>query len=398
MAYFSYRALDEESRVIRGKIEASDENELESRLNYKGLTLIEATKVTFGFAGTTKLREKDLLNFTYLLNLVLSSGMSIMGGLSDLAKQSSSRKISHTASMLSAKLESGKSISDSMLDYPDLFPSYYTSMVKAGEVSGSLEQIFNDIMVYLEWQIKLKKDVRAALSYPAIVMTAIFLLITILFVFVMPKLLKILTDLKVTLPLPTKILVFIVDVIKGYWPVIILLFILLPVVFRIIYRSETGRYAFDRLTLRIPFFGDLVRKLNHSRYFRTFSTLYRSGLNMNETLKVSADVVKNTYISETMNKVTNAVLGGEQISKALKNTGEFAPLLVNMVEIGEKTGTLDNTVMKISEIYDREIPETLKKIFTIIEPVIIALLGGIVLLALASFFLPLYRIVGGLHR
>ncbi|MEW6110106.1 MAG: type II secretion system F family protein [Nitrospirota bacterium] len=398
MAYFNYRAIDEESKIIKGRIAADDENELEDILNSKGLTLIETTRSRFSFAGKSRLREKDLLNFTYLLNLILSSGIPIISGLNDIARQSTNKRIASAALYLQSKLESGKSISESMLDYPGLFPSYYSSMIRAGEVSGNLDQILNDLMDYLEWQINLRKNVSAALSYPAMVLFAVASLITILFVFVMPRFIKILADLNVGLPLPTKILVFTVGAVKVYWPLIILFIILLPVFFRFVYKTEQGRRAIDLLILKIPLFGGLVRKLNHSRYFRTFATLYRSGLNMNETLRVSSDVVKNVFIADTFNKVTNSVLGGEQLSRALKNSGEFAPLLVNMVEIGEKTGTLDNTLLKISDIYNREIPETLKRIFTIFEPVMIALLGALVLLTLVSFFLPLYRIVGGIRR
>jgi len=398
MAYFNYRAIDEESRINKGRLEASDEDELEERLNSKGLTLIEATKGRFVLHGKLRLSEKELVDFTYLLNLILTSGIPLMSGLSDMAKQSANRRISSAASFLQAKLETGKSISDSMLEYPELFPPFYTSMVRAGEVSGNLELVLNDIMAYLEWQIKLKKDVKSALAYPAIVLTAVASLIAILFIFVMPKFMKILSDLKVSLPLPTKILVFTVGVIKGYWPLIILFIVSVPLVYRIAYNNTAGRRIIDMSILKIPLLGELVRKLNHSRYFRTFATLFRSGLNMNEILRVSSDVVKNTVIADSFNRVTNAVLGGEQFSRALKNSGDFAPLLVNMVEIGEKTGTLDNTIVRISDIYDREIPETMKKIFTIIEPIILVLLGGLVLLTVASFFLPLYKIVGGIRR
>ncbi len=398
MAYFNYRAIDKESRMNKGRLEASDEDELEERLNSKGLTLIEATKGRFVLHGKLRLSEKELVDFTYLLNLILTSGIPLMSGLSDMSKQSANRRISSAASFLQAKLETGKSISDSMLEYPELFPPFYTSMVRAGEVSGNLELVLNDIMAYLEWQIKLKKDVRSALAYPAIVLTAVASLIAILFIFVMPKFMKILSDLKVSLPLPTKILVFTVGVIKGYWPLIILFIISVPLVYRIAYNNTAGRRIIDMSILKIPLLGELVRKLNHSRYFRTFATLFRSGLNMNEILRVSSDVVKNTVIADSFNRVTNAVLGGEQFSRALKNSGDFAPLLVNMVEIGEKTGTLDNTIVRVSNIYDREIPETMKKIFTIIEPIMLVLLGGLVLLTVASFFLPLYKIVGGIRR
>ncbi|MFZ3138758.1 MAG: type II secretion system F family protein [Thermodesulfovibrionales bacterium] len=398
MAYFNYRAIDENSRVIKGKIGASDEDDLEQILRANGLILLEATKSTFVFYRKPRLSEKDLVNFTYLLNLILSSGVPLMSGLNQMAKQSANRRIATAASFIQSKLESGKSISGSMSEYPELFPQFYISMVRAGEVSGNLEQVLNDVMAYLEWQIKLKKDVKAALAYPAIVLTAVAFLIAILFIFIMPKFMKILADFKVGLPLPTKILVFIVGIIKGYWPLILLGLISTPFILRILYGTSAGRRIIDMFFLKLPLFGELVRKLNHSRYFRTFATLFRSGLNMNEILRVSSDVVNNTVIAASFYKVTNAVLGGDQLSKALRDSGEFAPLLVNMVEIGEQTGTLDNTILRISDVYDREIPETMKKIFTIVEPLIIILLGGLVLLTVASFFLPLYKIIGGIRR
>jgi type IV pilus assembly protein PilC len=398
MAYFRYRAIDENSRVIKGKIEASDEEVLEQILRSNGLILLEAVKRTFVFSRKPRLSEQELVNFTYLLNLILSSGVPLLGGLHQMAQQSANRRIAAAASFIQSKLESGKSISDSMAEYPELFPQFYISMVRAGEISGNLEQVLNDVMAYLEWQIKLKKDVKAALAYPAIVLTAVALLIAVLFIFVMPKFMKILTDLKVELPLPTKVLIFIVGIVKGYWPLILLGLISTPFILSLLYGTPAGRKIIDMLFLKLPLFGELVRKLNHSRYFRTFATLFKSGLNMNEILRVSSDVVKNTVIADSFYKVTDAVIGGEQLSKALRDSGEFAPLLVNMVEIGEQTGTLDNTIVRISDVYDREIPETMKKIFTVVEPLIIVMLGGLVLLTVSSFFLPLYKIIGGIRK
>lgn len=400
MAYYNYRAIDRESNIIKGRIQAPDENSLEDVLNSKGLTLIESTKSTFSFrfkGFRPRLSEKDLLDFTYLLNVILSSGIPILSGLGDMATQTSNKRLSAVASSLRTQLESGKSISDSMHEYPGFFPSFYVSMVRAGEVSGNMEQVFNDIMAYLEWQMNLKKDVRSALAYPAIVLTAVFSLIIVLFVFVIPKFIKILTDLHVALPLPTKILVFVVGIIKGYWPLIILLLISILIATRIFYKTAYGRKMIDMSILKIPLFGDLVRKVNYSRYFRTFATVFRSGLDMTETLSVSTDVVKNTIIADAFHRVSSSVLEGEQFSIALRNSRIFSPLLLNMVEIGEKTGTLDNIILRICDLYDREIPETIKKIFTIVEPLTIFLLGGIVLLILASFFLPLYKIVGGIR-
>jgi type II secretory pathway component PulF len=198
--------------------------------------------------------------------------------------------------------------------------------------------------------------------------------------------------------LPTKILVVTVSLVQNYWPLILLCMLLIPVIFRIVYHTPSGRRVIDLSILKIPLIGQLVKKINHSRYFRTFATLFRSGLNMNEILRVSSDVVQNTAVAESFRNAADAVLAGEQFSKALRDTGDFGSLLINMVEIGEKTGTLDNAILRVSDTYDREIPETMKKVFTVVEPLMLALLGGLVLLTLASFFLALYKIVGGIRR
>ncbi len=397
MAFYTYRAIDGSAQVSSGKLEAASEAELENLLGTQGLTLIEASRAGFGLHIPFRLRDRELLDLSYFLQLILSSGVPIMTGLHDLAGQSSNRKIARTASLLSAKLEAGKSISEAMADYPDIFPPLYTSMVRAGEAAGALEQVLQDLMNYLEWQMKLKKDIKAALAYPAIVLSSVIGLIMILFAFVMPKFVKIITDLRAELPLPTKVLIVIVGFVKTWWPVMAVLFISLPFLYRLFRKNQAFRWFSDLAVLKMPLIGDLVRKLNHSRYFKTFAILYRSGLSMHETLRVSADVIENAVIAESFSRVTTAVLSGEQINTALRATGGFSPLLLNMVEIGEKTGTLDATVSRISTMYDKEVPETLKKVFTVLEPLVLILLGGVVLITLASFFLPLYRIVGGIR-
>lgn len=400
MALYNYRAVGEDTRIIKGRIEASDEAELEERLRLKGLTLIEATKERLGslFKRRQKLKDNELLNFTYFLHLILTSGIPIISGLRDMAKQLGNRRMSSLAGFVHAKVEAGMSLSEAMSEYPDSFPSYYTGMVKAGEASGKLDDVLSDLRNYLEWQIAFKKTIRSAMAYPAIVLTAVILLGTLLFTFVMPKFVRILTELKVLLPMPTKVLIFIASFIKGYWPVIILFLVSIPMIFRFVYKTESGKRMIDLLMLKLPIFGGLIRRLNLSRYFRTFSTLYRSGLTIDDTLKISSDVIKNTIILTSLRRVTEVVLGGESLYKAFRDVEGFPPLVTNMVEIGEKTGTLDTTALRISEMYDREVSETLRKLFTILEPLIIIMLGALVLLTLASFFLPLYRIVGGIPR
>lgn len=394
---YTYRAANRAARIIKGRIEAASEQELGEKLVSQGLTLIEASRENILPKRAERLGEKDLQSFTYFLHLVITSGISLMTGLNDIAQQTENRKISNAASLLQEKIESGKSIADSMIEYPEIFPSFYARMVRAGELSGNLERVLSDILSYLEWHIQFRKDIRSALSYPLIVLSAVACLVLVLFVFVIPRFVNILTGLNTELPLPTKVLVLSMNFITGYWPLITLFLILIPVLYGVFYRTPRGRYFIDALILKTPLIGNLSRKLNHSRYFRTFATLYGSGFQMDETLKVSSDTVKNTVIADTFRTISLSVLSGEEFSSALRNSGAFAPLLLNMVEIGEKAGALDTTMLKICDIYEKEIPETLKRIFLVLEPIMIALLGTLVLFTMLSFFLPLYKIISGIN-
>lgn len=398
MATYSYRAVNKESQIINDQIDASNENELEERLGSRGLTLIHASKKSFEFKTRLRLNESDLLSLTYFLKLIFTSGMSLLDGLNSIGMQSSNSKVSRAASILHDKIESGKSIYGSMLEHPELFPNIYVSLIRAGEVSGNMDQVLDDAMSYLKWKIKLKKDIGMAFVYPLIVMIAVFSLMGILFIFVLPKLVVVLTTMNAELPLVTRVLISTVEIARDYWPLILLFVIFIPVALNLYYRTYSGRRLIDRFILKVPVIGPLLKKFDHSRYFRTFSTLFKSGMSMDKTLTISSSVVKNTSIADTLENITNAVLGGELLSTSFSRTGAFPPLIVNIIEIGEKTGTLDSSILNISDIYDRDVPETVKKIFVIIEPVMIFILGMIVLLTISSFFLPLYKVVGGIRR
>ncbi|MBI4844466.1 MAG: type II secretion system F family protein [Nitrospirae bacterium] len=398
MAIYSYRAINRDSEIITDKLDAASEDDLEERLHSMGLTLIEASKKSFEFKRHLKLSDKDLLNLTYFLKLIFSSGMSLLEGLRSIGRQASNTNVSKAAQLLHANIESGKSVYGTMSEHPAVFPPIYVSLVRAGEISGNMDKVLEDASSYLDWKIRLKKDIISAFIYPAIVLTAVVLLMIVLFVFVLPKLIAVLTTMNAELPLVTRALMAFVKFARNYWMIIAAFIIFVNAALFLTYSNRAGKRIIDLLIIRIPLIGTLTRKFDYSRYFRTFATLFRSGLSVDKTLRISASVVKNSVIAESFDNVTNAVIGGELLSSALSKTGNFAPLIINIVEIGEKTGTLDSSVLYVSDIYEKEVPETIKKVFTIIEPLMIITLGAVVLMTIASFFLPLYKLIGGIRR
>jgi len=399
MATFSYRAVDGDANVLTGKVQARDESELEKKLNIQGLTLIESVKAGFLDFRRERItfRQQDLSHFSYFLHLIVSSGMSIMNGLKDLKENRENVKIAHVAELIHNKVESGMSLSDAMQEHPGFFPNYYIQMIAAGEASGSLEKMLTDLMRYIEWQINFRKAVRSALAYPAMVFSAVTLLVIVLFTFVFPKLVAVLTGLHADLPLPTKIIIVTAEFINANFLYLFIGIAVLIISIKMWLKTYEGKRTVDSIILAVPFLGDLVRKIDLSRYCKTMSTLYSAGLNIEKTLSISAAVVHNTVLAEALNSVTESVVNGESIAQSMQKTGVFPSLIIGMISIGEKTGNLDSAVQRVSDMFDKEVPETLKKVLSYVEPMIIMMLGIIVLGVLLSVFLPIYKIVGGIR-
>lgn len=400
MASYSYRAINETSTVLTGKLIAANEAELEGKLNMQGLTLIEARKsglFDLSLQRGPRFSDQDLLNFSFLLHLIITSGIPLMSGLLDMMQNREKKRLSHVAGLLYQKIESGLPLSSAMQDYPSLFPYYYVQMVKAGESSGSLDAILNDLMNYIEWQINFKKTTRSAVVYPSMVLGAVVLLVILLFTFVFPRLLHILVGLNVELPIQTRIIMGLANFFNKYFIYIMAGVAVAFVLFRMWLNTDTGRRRFDGFVLKLPLIGELVRKINLSRYFKALATLYTAGINMEQTFTISSGVVQNAVMHDALSLVTGSVMSGEGIAPAMQKSGIFPSLIVDMVSIGEKTGNLDSVALRASSIFDKEVPEVFKKIMTYIEPLIILILGGIVLFVLLSVFLPIYKIVGGIR-
>ena len=400
MATYIFRAIDDNSNIQSGRLQAKDEGDLENRLGAQGLTLIEATRsgiFDLGGQGALRLRPQELLDFSYMLYLIISSGLPILGGLSDLIKNQERKKIARTAELLHDRIEAGMSLSEAMWENTNVFPDYYVHMVRAGEASGTLETSLLHLMSYIEWQINFRKAVRSALMYPMMVLGTAGLLVTVIFTFVFPKLLGVLTGLHAELPLPTRIVMGVIGFFHAYYLLVAALIAAAFIALRFWKKTYKGRRTVDRVILAIPVFGSLALKINLSRYLKTLSTLYASGLNIERTFSIAAEVVQNAVIGDALHEVTESVMTGEGIGQAMLKTGIFPAIVVDMISIGEKTSSLDNTLQRASDIFDKEVPETIKKVFGYIEPLIIVLLGGLVLLVLLSIFLPIYKIAGSIR-
>jgi type II secretory pathway component PulF len=399
MAKYSYRAVDPNSNIQVGTLTALDVSVLEKTLGMQGLTLIEAKK-TLGLSLTTlfepRFRETDLLNLTYMLQQIVVSGISLVAGLQDVVDGGNRKNLSPVFQSISSGVQSGRSLSEAMQERPDVFPSYYVQVIRAGEISGSLEQSIAYLMSYLEWQIEFKKSVKSLLIYPAVVISFMAILAVILFVFVFPALIGVLSSLNADLPLPTRIVMAISNFAREYFILIGVSITAAWVAYRQLIKKPALRRSVDNLFLKLPLIGELLNKISLSRYFKTLATLQASGLDIQATFSTAASVVNNTELQARLANVTESILAGGSVGDALTATKTVPQLVVSMVSLGEKTGSLDGALSRASDMFDKEVRETVKRVFAAIEPLIVICLGAMMLVILLSIFLPLYGIVGNI--
>jgi type II secretory pathway component PulF len=392
--------MDANSGMREGILSARNESDLENILAQQGLTLIDAEGGGFnGFGGfgemfKPKLKDKDLLDFTYLIKLVVTSGIPLLQGIDTLMRSNSNKNIGYATQLIHNGIDSGLSLSEVMESAPQMFPPFYVQMIRAGEASGTLDGSLDFLVNYLTWQTDFKKSVKASLTYPITVLSVLGSLMFIIFTFVFPKMLKTLTGMGAELPLPTKIMIAISGFLRSYYLPMIIAAIVLYIAVKFFKRTRQGKLVIDGLLLKLPLIGMLIIKINMSRYFKIVATLHAAGINADKTFAIGAEVIGNSVIAESLASIARVIVTGESISDAMRRTGYIQPLVIDMMSIAEKTGTLEGTLIRASEILDKEVPETIKKIFAYVEPLTMVVLGSMVLLLLLSVFLPIYKSVG----
>lgn len=402
MPHYAYRAIARDSSVQLGRLRARDQEALDRELGLQGLTLIEA-RALFSlpmphFGRDRGITDKELLELTYQLMLIGSSGIPLLDGLHDiLAGLEKKNRLLPAFKALAEGVESGNSLSGVMFDRRDLFPSYYAQMVSAGEISGTLDASIRYLMTYLEWQIEFKKSIKSFLRYPLIILSLMGLLGVVLFTFVFPSMGKVLGGLGIKLPLPTMVLMSSANFMQAHAIIIFPLVLLLIVCGRMFIGTLQGRELADRGLLRAPLVGELVRKINLSRYFKTLATMLATGLDIQTTFSTASEVVANVVLRKKLNGVTRAITTGESVSAALMETGLLQPLVLSVISLGEKTGNLDHALTRASDVFDKEVPETIKKVFAVVEPLVIVVLGALLLIILLSIFLPIYSVIGNIR-
>ncbi len=347
-----------------------------------------------------KVKPKVLMIFTRQLATLIDSGLPLLRGLTVLGKQERDPVLKSTITKLADSVQSGSTFSDGLAQHPKIFNDLYVNMVKAGEVGGVLEVVLTRLAEFHEKAAKIKNKVKSAMVYPIIVMTLAIAIMAFLLVFIVPKFEQIFHDMLGDKPLPT-ITIFVITIskfVQEHYLILIGAIIALAAAANFAKRTRGGRLFLDRFKLRMPLFGDLLRKTAISRFSRTLGTLVTSGVPILQALNITRETAGNTVIARAIAQVHDSVKEGESIVQPLEASGAFPPMVVSMIDVGEETGQLPDMLLKIAEVYDDEVDNSVAGLVSMLEPIMIVFLALVVGTIVIALFLPLISIISGLQQ
>ena len=396
---YAYRVRTKEGRVLTGKMEADGESAVAGKLRTQGLTPIQITKekkVSMKMEINVlpeKVKLRDLAVFSRQFATMINSGLSLLRALNILAEQTENKLLARTIGELRDDVERGASLSASMSKHPKVFNKLFVSMVRAGETGGQLDQVLNRLADGLEADYRLRSKIKSAMTYPVVVAGIAAILLTVMLIFVVPTFANMFEDLGGELPLPTKILLAMSSSAKIGIPILVMTSVVGFVAYKRGRKSnEQVRFVADKAKLRAPVFGKLFQKVALSRFARTLALLLRAGVPVLQALDIVADTTGNEVLARASVDVKESVRKGESMASPLDRHEIFPPMVVQMISVGEDTGALDAMLDKISDFYDQEVETTTEQLTALIEPVMIAVLGGIVGSMVVALYMPMFGI------
>ena len=410
MPVFEYTGLTEAGKNVRGIRDAESSKMLRSVLRKDGVYLTEARPAESGAVageqktglarevdvgalfGLTGVSSQDLAIATRQLATLIAAGIPLVEGLTALVDQIEQPRLKKIMGVVKQKVNEGSSLADALGEHPKVFTPLYVNMIRAGESSGALDVVLVRLADFTEGQALLRNKIIGAMLYPAIMVVVGIAIVGILFVVVIPKVTKIFEDMNVTLPWTTRLLIALSGFARDYWYVVL---IALPLIAYGVKRwlgTPRGRAWWDKMQLKAPVFGDLVRMLAISRFAKTLSTLLASGVPIITAMDIVKNIVTNTLLSDVIDKAREAIREGESIAAPLKRSGQFPPLVYHMIAIGEKSGQLEEMLQNVAKSYESQVEMRITALTSLLEPVMIVLMGGGVAFIVFSILMPIMQL------
>ncbi len=398
MPAFQYRARGQRGDAIEGVIEAASTDLAATRLIEGGLTPIDIQPVQEKAGLNRDLQDlfppevqlPDLIQFSRQMYSLLKAGVPILSALSGLASNARNRTLARTLSEVIENLESGRDLSSSLSQYPKVFSVFYVSLVRVGETSGQLEEVFRQLAGYLEREQKTRKQIKSAMRYPLFVVAAILVAVVIINVLVVPAFAAIFEQFGANLPLPTRILMASSDAMINHWQVMLGGVVLLIAGIRLYVQGDRGRYKWHKAQLRLPLVGKVLYQAALARFSRLFALVQRSGIPIVTGLSVVGRALDNDFIEERVLTMRDGIERGESLSNTAASTGIFDHLVLQMLQVGEESGATDELLQDVADYYDDEVEYSIDKLSASIEPTLTVALGGLIFLLATGIFLPMW--------
>src|SRR5215218_1233306 len=398
MTLYTYRALDKQGEIVQDKTEGSGEMAVAQELRQQGLLVIDVKEQSVAqrdiLAPFKRIRLGDLVVFSRQLSTMINAGLPIVRALYVLSEQTENLKLKDVVVAVRKDVEAGLSLSESLEKHPEVFSRLYVEMVKAGEIGGILDGVLLRLADQLERDQDLRRKIRSAMTYPIVVLVFAILAASFMLIFIVPVFAGLFQDLGGTLPLPTRITMAISDILTSIFGVFVYAGMALAVVMFLRWKkSEQGRKVWGRAVLRIPAkIGDVVKKATLARFARTLGTLSAAGVPILQAIEITATSSGNWVVERALLKSRDAIREGIPIYKPLEDEPVFPPMVTRMIAVGEETGDIDGMLGKIGDFYESEVDATIKALTSIIEPIMIVVVGAIVGGIVISMYLPMFKI------
>ena len=398
MASFEYKAIDKTGQPARGGLDAVNEVDLELRLRRMGLDLITCKQVdrrTKSIGAGGAVTRQDLINFCFDMEQMVRSGIPILDGLRDMRDSIDSPRFREVLTVMTEDMEGGNVLSQCMATHPDVFDRVFISLIRAGEQSGQLPEVFKNLAETIRWQDELLSQTRRLLMYPMFTLVVVVGVMAALLIFLVPQIAGLFKSMGMALPIQTKILLAVSEFTKSYWlPILLLPTSAVITLITAVKRSPKAAYLWDHAKLRIPVIGPIIQKIILSRFTNTFGLMYRSGVTVLDAIRITEEVVGNRVVADGLNRAVQQVASGESLTEAFNNLGLFPPLVIRMLRVGESTGALDTALANVTYFYNRDVKDAVDKGMKMLGPALTLVLGGMIAFVIWAVLGPVYDILG----
>jgi type IV pilus assembly protein PilC len=399
MPLYEYTARNQTGQIQKGQLEAQSPEEVNAHLRKNRMMLVSVRQApkAIKFGGSAKPKTRDIVIFTRQFATMINAGLPLVQSLTILAQQTENKSLKETTKAVVYDVESGNTLADAFAKHPKAFSGLYVNMVAAGEAGGILDTILLRLATFLEKSDALIRKVKSAMIYPGVIMSVAATAVAVLLIFVIPTFQSMFASVNMELPLPTRIVIGMSQILIHYWWAILAVIGVSVFALKRYHASSNGRKHIDTLLLKAPVLGDLLRKSAVSRFTRTLGTLISSGVSILDGLEITAKTAGNRVIHDAVMESRQSIAGGDTIASPLEKSAVFPPMVISMIAVGEQTGGLDEMLSKIADFYDEEVDVAVGALLSLMEPVMIVVLGVIVGGMVVAMYLPIFDMMNAIQ-